>query len=369
LGRPAKLRSQFWRGGPWDHDVSWHEPSSLGLAPRTGLLYVTGGPVNPVDQDTLDLLAESLRLPVVGLFQIPVQPLLGDLWEDDLIAQTFVEFLASGEPDWPLLGPMVRSVFAAIHLLQGRVDQWIITGGSKRGWTSWLAGCTGDPRIVGIAPMVFDQLNARAQIRAQIDSWGTPSPMIEPYIARGLARALETPSGQRLAALVDPFTTLGNLKCPVLMVHGANDPYWTVDALGRYWDSIPGSKAVRIVPNQGHNISDGRDAAPVLAAFARALCRGEPWPEIRWEREGTRVKASTSVPSLAGRVWRARGLDAPFSDRLWTSEPLESGLLEWGLDPGTPEMPTASFLELDFAGGASLTTQAFRSPDTSYIID
>ncbi|HEX5021540.1 MAG TPA: PhoPQ-activated protein PqaA family protein, partial [Candidatus Binatia bacterium] len=128
------------------------------------LLWVTGGGAGP-ESISLGLeLARKIKAPVAFLFHIPNQPLLeGRLREDDLIAETFVRYLKSGDESWPLLLPMVKSVVKAMDVLHAfgkkewsaPIDKFIIAGASKRGWTTWLTAAV-DKRVGAIAPVVID---------------------------------------------------------------------------------------------------------------------------------------------------------------------------------------------------------------------
>jgi PhoPQ-activated pathogenicity-related protein len=174
--------SQTWRGEKWRHQLQVYQPADATPGAKM-FLWVTGGSASA---QTIALgleLARKIKAPVAFVYHIPNQPLLeGNLREDDLIAETFVRYLKSEDDNWPLLLPMVKSVVKAMDVLQAfskkewsaPVDQFIVAGASKRGWTTWLTAAV-DPRVGAIAPVVIDVLNMRAQMSRQIEAFGAYS--------------------------------------------------------------------------------------------------------------------------------------------------------------------------------------------------
>src|SRR5690606_5967674 len=88
------------------------------LIEDTCYLEITGENGGERDDMYGQALAEALRMPVAVLFQIPNQPLYG-MVEDDLVAHTFEQFIQTGDPEWPLLVPMVRSAICAMDTVSG----------------------------------------------------------------------------------------------------------------------------------------------------------------------------------------------------------------------------------------------------------
>lgn len=204
------LVSQTWRGGEWKHQLSLFVPA--GARTSHALLFIGGS-----GQAHMRETALRLRAPVASLTDVPNQPLLGGLYEDDLIAETFVRYLRSGEEDWPLLLPMTKSAVRAMDALQALsrarlpqpIERFVLTGASKRGWTLdaldlYWDGLPGEKRVLYVPnaghgldggehwpdalaclfervragqamPEVDSSLSAEAQA-AHLRAWGTPAP-------------------------------------------------------------------------------------------------------------------------------------------------------------------------------------------------
>ena len=84
-------------------------------------------------------LTQELRTPVAVLRHVPFQPLFDGLTEDRIIALTFDRYLETGDNDWPLLLPMVKTVVRAMDTIQTfaaqewgvHIDSFTVAGASS----------------------------------------------------------------------------------------------------------------------------------------------------------------------------------------------------------------------------------------------
>ncbi len=340
-GRIYKLHfvSQVWEGIGWQHQLQIYEPNNVRY-PNMTLIWVTGGGASKHTTDEGFKMAEHAGMRVAFLYQIPNQPLFGGKKEDALIAYTFEKYLHTGNASWPLLFPMVKSVIKAMDVIQAYAPQawgspakkFIISGASKRGWTTWLTAATGDPRVVAIAPMAIDTLRIPAQLKHQLADYGHLSREIDDYANAGLLKpsVFKSPASRRLWRWVDPYTYRRKLTLPKLIVRGANDPYWTQDALNLYWSRLRGGKWVLYVPNAGHMMAQKGDdhlrMDDTLGAFARHIASSTPMPHPHWKyvREvgHIRLVIHAGHPSESARLWIARSKNLDFRRSHWTSRPM-----------------------------------------------
>ena len=371
-----QLVSQVWQTIVWEHGLRVYIPAR-NETPQTLLLFVSGGAARESDDEIGLQMAQAARAPCAILYDIPKQPLLGDKYEDDLIAETFVRFLKTADPDWPLLLPMTKSVVKAMDALQAFASRelpqpllsFVVTGASKRGWTSWLAAGV-DNRVAGVAPRVFDMVNIPAQLPHQLESWGTYSEMLRPYVQPGLPNFLGTPQGRQLIDLVDPFSYRDRLTMPKLMILGTNDRYWTLDAPSLFWRDLPGTGSVRYVPNAGHGLGDRESWSDSLACFVRAVAAKRDLPALDWkaERSGEELRWTLDVrerPS-AVELWFATAATRDFREASWESSPASSdgsparGRLALSKDQFTAVLLQATF---EIAGDqCTFTTQVRIEP-------
>jgi PhoPQ-activated pathogenicity-related protein len=385
------LCSQVWRGIKWEHTVRIISPPSVRYPDRMLLLVTGGDPGSPEELLVGAALVKQLGARFAILYNIPNQPLLGGLREDDLIAHTYVEYLNSGDEEWPLLFPMAKSAVKAMDALQAftekefgrKVGGFVVTGASKRGWTTWLTAVA-DKRVKGIIPIVYDNLNIPAQMPYQLATWGRYSEQIEEYTRRGLQALLGTERGKQLMKMVDPYSYLSRLKMPKLIINAANDRYWTVDALNLYWNDLPGDKWVLYVPNSGHSVQDFVRVVNTAGAFFQHVAGGPPMPKMKWtykESDGKlTVTLECELQAKAARLWVARSATRDFRDSKWEESAMQA---KGSSFVGTVEVPKegslAVFGEADFptrsesspggeAAGGTLAGQTFSLSTTMRVV-
>lgn len=341
-----KLTSQTWQTSLWKHQLFVLKPLKVRDA-RRALLVIGGGSWKPeLEQPPaaseevpgqaamFAAVAENLGTPVAVLLQVPHQPLNG-MREDALISHTFEQFFKTNDASWPLLLPMVKSAVAGMDAVEQfakeewslEIDEFTLTGGSKRGWTTWLTAAV-DPRVTALAPAVIDTLNMSKQLPHQIATWGKPSEQIHDYTDRGLHMLLLTPRGQQLVRIVDPYHYRKSIVQPKLILLGTNDRYWPLDALNLYWSDLPGKKYVLYVPNQGHGLKDPERTLGTITALHRHAAGELKLADLDWqfsdEPGKVRLKVRTSQQPERVSVWLAESPTRDFRDAKWSSQPMSS---------------------------------------------
>jgi PhoPQ-activated pathogenicity-related protein len=335
------------------------------------ILWIDGGseskvPQHPITEPTdsfkvLATVANAAGLPAAVVRQVPFQPMFGDLREDGLIAHTFVEYTKTGDATWPLLLPMVKSAVEAMNAATAQaqehwgveIDEFVVTGASKRGWTTWLSAAV-DERVKGIVPMVIDMLSLGDHVKLQVASFGKMSEQLEDYTSRGIEKMLASPRGQDLVQIVDPFSYRDRYTMPKVIALGTNDPYWPLEACSLYYESLPGPRWVSYCPNAGHGLPMPRIAA-LVAAMGRHVAGIEPLPPIEWRFEATASGGAECVVACATpperiTLWTAESESRDFRMARWSSEPVEAAGAEWRVAiPRPTQGYAAGLVELEFA--------------------
>jgi PhoPQ-activated pathogenicity-related protein len=340
------LTSQTWKNVVWKHQLFIYKPGKVANGGQA-LLWIEGGrwndqleaPATDAQPNTrarlLATVGDQLQSPVALLLHVPQQPIFDGMVEDEIISHTFAQFLLTGDSEWPLLLPMVKSAVRAMDAVQEfagqewqlKVEHFTMTGASKRGWTTWLTSAV-DPRVSALAPMVIDMLNMPPQMEHQVVSFGKFSEQIEDYTSKGLQKFLNTPRGKLLVSIVDPFSYRQYLSQPKLIILATNDRYWPLDALNLYWEQLSGEKYILYVPNNGHGIKDIPRVVGGLSALHQHVANGKKLPKLDWkfveENGKLRLRLASDTKADRVQVWTANSDSRDFRSSQFTSHPMSA---------------------------------------------
>src|SRR3984893_10148364 len=319
------MKSQTWRATPevnrpvWRHWMTFIKPDVLEMV--GSFLRIGGGKNGEQAPERLNidhvLMAKATGTVIADLGMVPNQPLIfnGDgqpRSEDDLIAYCQIKFMDTGDPTWLPRLPMVKSAVRAMDTVsallaseQGgktSVKKFVVAGGSKRGWTTWLTGAV-DSRVVAIMPAVIDVVNVRACMINHYAAYGFWAPAVGDYTGHKIHERLDTPRHKELLQIEDPYYYRDRLTMPKFIVNSAGDQYFPPDSSKFYFDDLKGVKYLRYVPNTNHSLANS-DAGESMLAFYQAVLKGSALPQFSWK-----VHADGSI--------RVQTKDKPREVNLW----------------------------------------------------
>jgi PhoPQ-activated pathogenicity-related protein len=255
-----------------------------------------------------------------------------------------------------------------------KVARFVVSGGSKRGWTTWTTAAV-DPRVVAIAPAVIDVLNVEPSFAHHWRAYGFWAPAVDDYVHHGIMNWMGTPQFRALMAIEDPWSYRQRLTMPKYLLNSAGDQFFLPDSAQFYLNGLKGETLLRYVPNSDHSLDD-TDAFDSLGAFYSTVVHGTVRPSVKWSRgpDDTLVVTASAAP-IAATLWSATNPGAR-DFRLETFGPqweqttlTPAGPNTWRIQTPAPTKGwTARFVEFAFDVGTStplkLTTEVLVMPET-----
>lgn len=324
----VEMTSQSWRSKDevdrtlWKHWLTIVKP--INASPDKALLWINGGSNRGGTPKTVDKMLVGVALGagavVADLKMVPNQPLTfpdggRPRSEDGIIAYSFNKALVTGDKTWPLLLPMVKSAVRAMDTVQNHLSsldsgsmnirEFVVSGGSKRGWTTWLTAAV-DKRVIAIIPAVIDVLNMDEQMKHHFAAYGFHSDAIADYGEMNIFSRLDTPEGQALIKFVDPYEYRDRYEgIPKFLVNSTGDQFFLPDSAQFYYHDLPGEKYIRYVPNTDHSLG-GSDAVESLMMFFKSILAGAPRPKFTWSvKEDSSIEIKTVTKPTEVKLWQA----------------------------------------------------------------
>jgi PhoPQ-activated pathogenicity-related protein len=394
-----RMTSQQWRSLEevdrvlWEHDlliaVPWVPHSGDA---ETAFLVVNGGrngdDPSASNDELLGVLAVVTGSVAAMVSQIPNQPLrFADesrtRTEDAILAYGMDKYLRTSDPEWLAHLPMTKAVVRAMDAIQAftadppeglveprPIEDFIVAGGSKRGWTSWLVAAVearngSTSRVKAILPASIDLLNMEVQFVHHWEAYGFYAPAIKDYVEFDMPCRMGTPESRAMLAVIDPYAYRDRLTMPKLVLNSAGDQFFVPDSSQFYFADLPGPKHLRYTLNTDH--SQGQDlwaiVLPALSWLSDAR-DDKVGPQYAWslEPDGS-IRVETQTEPKRVRLWqahnpRARDFRLEAIGPAWTSTELEASAD--GVYIGQVERPlegwTAYTVELTFPPSTLLPT-------------
>lgn len=390
-----RLTSQTWRDPSdvnhtvWEHWLTMVVPA--GQSGDHAMLIIGGGNTfDPAPEPGIDSFEVAVALATGAvtavLYAVPNQPLVFAeepgvaKREDAIIAYSWDQFLRGGDDFWPVQLPMTKAAVRAMDTLQTHaatlsspidLQQFVVTGGSKRGWTTWLTGAV-DDRVVGMAPLVIDLLNMQPSFQNHHAAYGFWAPAVQDYEEKKIFSWFGTPEMNALISMVDPHAYRHRYDAlPTYGMNASGDDFFLPDSAQFYFPDMPGVKYLRYVPNANHGFTGHEDALLSIRPFYQAVVSGQSMPQFSWTlpTPGTIEITTVDAPS-AVNLWQAtnastRDFRITTTGEIWqdsTLPDLGNGLYRAQV-PEPAEGWTAFFVELEFDGGFVFTTEVEVVPE------
>jgi PhoPQ-activated pathogenicity-related protein len=393
----VELTSQTWRKETevdrtvWKHWLTIVKPDRV--EKTTGYLFITGGSTrdpapSKAKPEFLDI-ALTTHSVAAELQDVPNEPLTfadapGAKSEDGIIAYTWIQYMKTGDENWPLRLPMTKSAVRAMDTIQSvmatpegggvKVEKFVVSGGSKRGWTTWTTAAV-DPRVAAIMPASIDLLNLEKSFAHHWKVYGFWAPAVKDYVESGVMDWQGTKEYANLMAIEEPYSYRDRLTMPKYLVQGAGDQFFLPDSSRFYFDDLRGEKYLRYVPNADHSLR-GSDARESMVAFYEAFLNGRPRPQFSWtfEKNGD-IRVTAKEKPTAVKLWQATNPEKrdfrieTFGAKFTSSDLQDDGKGVYTAKVVAPEKGwTAYLVEMTFPSGGKypfkFTTAVRVNPDT-----
>ena len=349
-----KMISQHWLTEAevdepeWWHWVSVVIPDSVKQS--TGMMWIGGGAKDDdLPEKPGDIILQSALLTntiTAEIHNIPNQAITfandsyGPRFEDELIAFGWRKFLEGGAKDedaiWLARLPMTKAVVRAMDAVSEvvskeeniAVDKYLVSGASKRGWTTWTTAAV-DDRVVAIVPIVIDLLNIVPSFDHHWQNYGFWAPAVGNYVEEGIMEWMHTPEFERLLEITEPYSYIDRFEIPKLLINATGDQFFQPDSWKFYWEDLIGEKYVRYVPNTGHSLENS-DAIETLISYYQYILAKSERPEFTWTISSSTINISTDPdnPPAEIKLWEATSNETPRDFRIdvignaWTDSTL-----------------------------------------------
>jgi PhoPQ-activated pathogenicity-related protein len=231
-----------------------------------------------------------------------------------MLAWAWKEFFDSGDHEWLPRLPMAKAVMKAMQAVQeyttqeniAELDGWLVSGASKRGWTTWMVGaaaekCTWCPKVDALAPIVPIVPNLREGVHHMWQAYGGFSFAFNDYTAVNLTTLIDSDEVIELFKIVDPINYLSRLdKIPKMVIDSSDDEFMMMEWTNNWFDAFNenGEMHLWIGANVEHSMATGViGLMKTLGNYANSVFLGGTRPKFSHTLDKTNGQITVEIPA------------------------------------------------------------------------
>ena len=308
----------------WWHEMGVAIPDEIQYL-DAAILFIDGGsnrPGDPPSEQTdtavvlLSGLANDTKCISAYIKQIPNQPIVfandptqRSRSEDSIIAWTWRTYIDDPTPDPEIIlrMPMTKGAKRGLDTItqvakqrvpESDIQRFMVSGASKRGWTTWSLAAT-DQRVKVMAPMVFSMINMDQTVMSHFQSMdGAWSFALDSYYRENLTQEFFNPKADGVWSVEDMYNYRERFTLPFLEMVSSGDEFFLTDDNWNWWDAMPDPKYLLMLPNAEHSMAPHYlKIYETAVSFWLSYLEGIPYPTVTWQMSQTDTTGSIILHS------------------------------------------------------------------------
>ncbi|KAN0009671.1 hypothetical protein ACTFIU_006968 [Dictyostelium citrinum] len=302
-----ELTSQQWMkdhsdNSIWKHWLTICVPNGYSATHNVGYLHMTDGfnqnwtipTLQSLNQFSMDICNQTSSI-TSTLYQVPNQFITFEndgipRQEDDIVAYTWRKYIDTQDSNWVSLLPQTKAGTAAMTAIQEfgkqksfyNIEKFVVSGASKRGWTTYGIAMIGDKRLAAAIPMVIGVPNLVKDIKEQITCFGNWSWALDSYTNQGIPTFLDTKYFKVVTDIVDPLNYLDIMESvPKFIILTVHDEFFIPDSTKFFFNQIKGEKRLGLYQTN-HAVSYFQGVSTEVSKYFKLIANNQVRPELSW---------------------------------------------------------------------------------------
>ncbi|KAK5584604.1 hypothetical protein RB653_006218 [Dictyostelium firmibasis] len=302
-----ELTSQQWmkdhsNDSIWKHWLTICVPNDYDSTLKIGHLHIIDGmnqnwttpALQSLSPFSMDICNQTSAI-TSTLYQVPNQFITFEndgipRQEDDIVAYTWRKYIDSKVSDWVSLLPQTKAGTAAMTAIQEfgkqksfyNIEKFVVSGASKRGWTTYGLAMIGEKRLAAAVPMVIGVPNLVKDIKEQMISFGNWSWALNSYINQGIPSFFDTEYFKVVTDIVDPINYLDVMESiPKFIILTVHDEFFVPDSTKFYYNQIKGEKRLALFQTN-HGVSTFKGVSTEVSKYFKLISKNQQRPELTW---------------------------------------------------------------------------------------